>query len=368
MGLLDFLFGVKAPADPPENRETLALLEEARRLARSGHAVFSMPADWIADTAEDIADSYGYRDNAPLVALLTELGENLIQQATVAALPSDLTVQYALKDVLAGVELRERLRDTLEYLRDLERHQEQIRGVLREIIEGAAATLSAPAEDSRDRAPFRVPLLTYIEDAAEAIQGPLAPIFGDAIRHTPLFRPLRQQLTDNLYPLFEQHRTQDMATVAKKYPTPEDFIAAITHDTPFADFYAATLPFTIPRQSRFEHMHIVAGSGHGKTQCLQLFVLEDLARAVREPFGFALLDSQGDLINKLIRLDVFNPEHGPLAERLILIDPNDLAHPVALNLFDYDLERFKDFDAAEREKIFHGVLELYSYIFSSLFF
>ena len=366
MGLLDFLFGVKAPADPPENRETLALLEEARRLARSGHAVFSMPADWIADTAEDIADSYGYRDNAPLVALLTELGENLIQQATVAALPSDLTVQYALKDVLAGVELRERLRDTLEYLRDLERHQEQIRGVLREIIEGAAATLSAPAEDSRDRAPFRVPLLTYIEDAAEAIQGPLAPIFGDAIRHTPLFRPLRQQLTDNLYPLFEQHRTQDMATVAKKYPTPEDFIAAITHDTPFADFYAATLPFTIPRQSRFEHMHIVAGSGHGKTQCLQLFVLEDLARAVREPFGFALLDSQGDLINKLIRLDVFNPEHGPLAERLILIDPNDLAHPVALNLFDYDLERFQEFDAAEREKMFHGVLELYSYIFSSL--
>lgn len=113
MGLLDFLFGVKVPADPPENRETLALLEEARRLARSGHAVFSMPADWIADTAEDIADSYGYRDNAPLVALLTELGENLIQQATVAALPSDLTVQYALKDVLAGVELRERLRDTL---------------------------------------------------------------------------------------------------------------------------------------------------------------------------------------------------------------------------------------------------------------
>jgi len=367
MGLLDFFFGtVNPPLDPPENRETLSLLDESRRLASQSHAAFLLPADWIDEAAADVAHAYGYGDQVPLIELLAELGRALIEQATVAALPNDLVVEHALKDVLAGVELRERLRDTLEYLRSLERHHELIRGLLREILEAATATLSAPAEATADRAPFRVPLLTYLEDAAEAIQCVLAPLYSDEIRATPLFRGLRDQLTDRLHPLFERHRTQNIAEIAKKYPTSEEFITAIVYQTPFADFYAATLPFTIPRKSRFEHMHVVAGSGHGKTQCLQLLILEDLARATQEKFGFALLDSQGDLINKLTALDVFNPDKSLLADRLILIDPNDLSHPVALNLFDYDLERFKDFEAAEREKIFHGVLELYSYIFSSL--
>ena len=264
------------------------------------------------------------------------------------------------------MELRERLRDTANYLKDADRLHGLILEVLRDILFEAAKTLQAPADDPGGPAPFRVPLLTYLDDPAESLSATIGRLYWDDVRATPLFRNLRDRLTENIDAASHEHRTKTVGELAKKYPTPHEFIGAIARETPFLDFYSATLPFTIPRASRFEHLHIVAGSGHGKTQCLQLLILEDLARATREPFGLALLDSQGDFITKLTRLNVFNPEGGALQDRLLLIDPNDFAHPVALNLFDSNLERFKDFEAAEREKIFYGVLELYRYIFSSL--
>ena len=365
MGLLHRLFGAHAPEDPPENAETRRLLEAARRLSQTARGTLP-DRDDLRYEARDAALRHGSGEDSPLVELLTDLAIALLDAATVAALPNDLTIQHALRDILAGAELRERLRDTLDYLRDAERHHDLILSVLRDILYEAATTLATPTEGETHRALFRVPLLTYVEDPAEAVSGTIGRLYWDDVRATPLFRKLRDQLTENLETASERHRTKTIQEIAKNYPTPQDFIAAIAHDTPFLDFYSATLPFSIPRPSRFEHLHLLAGSGHGKTQCLQLFILEDLARAEKERFGFALLDSQGDLIHKLTRLNVFNPDQGALADRLILIDPNDLSHPVALNLFDYDLERFKDFEPAEREKIFHGVLELYRYIFSSL--
>jgi len=365
MGWWHALFGAHPPADPPENRETLRLLAEARRLSHQARGTLP-DRDDLRYEAKDAALRHGYGEDSPLVELLTDLALALAEAATVAALPNELTIQTALRDVLAGAELRERLRDTLEYLQHAERHHGLVLDVLRDVLYEAAATLAAPAGHETGRAPFRVPLLTYLEDPADAVSGTIGRLYWDDVRATPLFRKLRDQLTENLEAASERYRTKTVPELFKKYPDPPAFIADIARDTPFLDFYAATLPFAIPRASRFEHLHLVGGSGHGKTQCLQLFILEDLARAAEEPFGLALIDSQGDFIQKLTRLNVFNPDGGTLADRLVLIDPNDLSHPVALNLFDSDLERFKNFEAAEREKIFHGVLELYRYIFSSL--
>lgn len=281
MGWLHRLFGAHPPEDPPENRETLRLLEEARRLSQTAKGALP-DRDDLSYEAKDAALRQGYGEDSPLVELLTDLAVALIDAATVAALPNDLTIQTALRDILAGAELRERLRDTLEYLKNAERHQGLISDVLRDILYEAAATLHAPTEEHAARAPFRVPLLTYLEDPAEAISGTIGRLYWDDVRATPLFRKLRDQLTENLEAASERHRTKTIQEIAKNSPSPQEFIAAIAHDTPFLDFYSATLPFAIPRASRFEHLHLLAGSGHGKTQCLQLFILEDLARAEKE--------------------------------------------------------------------------------------
>src|ERR1019366_10333911 len=102
------------------------------------------------------------------------------------------------------------------------------------------------------------------------------------------------------------------------------------------------LPFAIPEAARFEHTHIVAGSGHGKTQTLQHLILSDLATP--DPPAMVIIDSQGDMIGKISRLTLFD---GALADRLVIIDPRDIEHPPALNMFDVNLERISRYGAAD---------------------
>lgn len=98
----------------------------------------------------------------------------------------------------------------------------------------------------------------------------------------------------------------------------------------------------LPDDLRTSHHHIVAGTGAGKTQCLQQLILNDL----KDDVAIVVIDSQGDFINKLAtRIE---------PERLILVDPEHCAP--ALNLFAKQ----------ESEKQIATAIELYEYIFSSL--
>jgi hypothetical protein len=96
-------------------------------------------------------------------------------------------------------------------------------------------------------------------------------------------------------------------------------------------------PFTFPLSVRFEHTHIVAGSGHGKTQLLQKLILEDLKEIQQGKRTAIIMDSQGDLIRNILWL----AELEKLKERFVFINGNDLKFPPALNLFDFGLDRVK---------------------------
>ena len=50
----------------------------------------------------------------------------------------------------------------------------------------------------------------------------------------------------------------------------------------------------------------------------------------------------------------------------MLIDPNDVEHPPALNLFDFGLDRLERYSAVEREKLINGAIALYEYLFGAL--
>ena len=53
-------------------------------------------------------------------------------------------------------------------------------------------------------------------------------------------------------------------------------------------------------------------------------------------------------------------------ERLIVIDPTDVDYPVALNLFDLNMDRIKTYSKLEQEKMINGTLELYDFVLGSL--
>ena len=58
----------------------------------------------------------------------------------------------------------------------------------------------------------------------------------------------------------------------------------------------------------------------------------DLVAAKEDGRSIIVIDSQGDLINKLVRLEAFSPDApGSLADRLVVIDPSDIEFPAALN-------------------------------------
>lgn len=147
--------------------------------------------------------------------------------------------------------------------------------------------------------------------------------------------------------------------------TPEELVEAYLGSTPLALPFHQTVTFTIPTKSRFEHQHIVAGSGHGKTQSLQYLIAQDLAAMAHEKRTVIVLDSQGDLIRNIAQLEVFGPD-GPLHDRLVLIDPTDVEYPVSLNLFDVGQKRLDGYAPLERERLTNSILELYDFVLGTL--
>jgi hypothetical protein len=50
----------------------------------------------------------------------------------------------------------------------------------------------------------------------------------------------------------------------------------------------------------------------------------------------------------------------------VLIDPEDIENPPCLNLFDFGLDRAKDYSPKERETLINGAISLYEYMFGTL--
>lgn len=136
--------------------------------------------------------------------------------------------------------------------------------------------------------------------------------------------------------------------------------------TPFRKFFNTKVPLPLNESARFEHSHILGGTGHGKTQFIQKWIVKDIEMAMREKRSIVVIDSQGDLINKIARLDYFNPVHGELKDKLVIIDPTDVQFPAAINMFAMDEARLTSYGPVEREKVQNSAIALYEHFFGEL--
>ncbi len=124
------------------------------------------------------------------------------------------------------------------------------------------------------------------------------------------------------------------------------------------------IPIAVAEASRWEHHWIVAATGHGKTQTLSSLILDDLDRVKSKQCSLVVMDSNNKLINEIARLAVF-ADGGDLAERLIIIDPQDDL-PLALNLFDIGIARFAELPKPQQDKLYNTTIEIYEYILAGL--
>lgn len=197
-----------------------------------------------------------------------------------------------------------------------------------------------------------VEITQFTKPLGQTVQNVIAPFFQD--NDYMLFKGLREQLDANLS---ATHRSNPIFPVDYKG---DDVVDTYLRGTHLKELFALRTPFAIPEERRFEHTHIVAGSGHGKTQTLQYFIAKDLEDVAKRDKTVVVIDSQGDLINTILKAKTLPPE------RIVLIDPEDIAYPVCLNLFSVGQDRLAEYDPLERERLTNSIIELYDFVLGSL--
>lgn len=310
---------------------------------------------------------------APVVAALCEATEVLLRAEAIADI--DPYWNRIEEDIETAVEFREALARRSHWATQYGNLKRSFTRQLGAAYGAIVAALPEACFVERDEAnTFGVPLIDLLEDPAETIEGLLRFPFSNESLHLNLFRELRVFLRKNMltasgFPSEEAMRERDriVSPSGQKNKSARELADLYLAETPLAALLNLPVPFALDQQVRFEHCHVIAGTGHGKTQFLQKMIFDDLIASQYDNRAVVVIDSQGDLIRKLSNLELFSPYvGGGLGERLVLIDPSDIEHPPALNLFDAHMDRVRTYGLADRERVLNGVVELYETFFDAL--
>ncbi|MEM7691051.1 MAG: ATP-binding protein [Pseudomonadota bacterium] len=242
-----------------------------------------------------------------------------------------------------------RYRDQLMRIGQARRDRAMLTQALETISEALAPIARAAPAIEGD---VLVEVTQFAQPLGATVQDVIAPFFAENdYQH---FQVLRRQLDANLG---VTHRTNPIYPIDYKG---DDVVETYLRGTPLVDLFRLKTPFAIPDERRFEHMHIVAGSGHGKTQTLQYLIANDIEAVATGERTVVVIDSQGDLINTILQANLLPPED------IVLIDPEDISFPVCLNLFSVGQERLEGHDPLERERLTNSIIELYDFVLGSL--
>jgi hypothetical protein len=354
-----------------ERAETLELYHRVDALFRRSRYVGDEAAlDFTDEVVAEGCRIAGILPRGPLLGALGELVWQLLHGEPVffgmpdrealntPSLEGEITLRQFLRKketILSNPDHYERIwRDKIAIL---------IAGFLGELPSGAFSHTEAD-----DNFAFSVVLSDLCGHTAGIAERIMGTMYDEDITHAGLFDGVRAQFEHNMAAIMGMTPERAIQS-GKRAPLPTEMTGTHRRDivhlflgrTPFAALFETPLPLTVPQSLRFEHTHILAGSGHGKTQTLQHLILNDLRQP--DPPSMVIIDSQGDMLSKISHLAIFNDA---LRDRLIIIDPRDVEHPPALNMFDVNLERISRYGAADREQILNGVVELYEYFFGSL--
>lgn len=369
--LHSFLHGLTRPSEKELLRHQWA--QVARQFETHGLRTIEQREQMISELASEVGFSlFGDAPSGDHHRVIHQLVSELMDFESLFLLPQ---LEWERERTIAELwAIREELTRQQKLLDDFDRNRDLFKlvaaAMLRPIYEACPALL----EDVNSSQGISVPtdLLRSLGDPGEVTEQVFGVTFAHELAEADLLPKLRQRLEYNLIAA-SGGNPADPASFrrAPKMPsqfdakTPEVMVETYLGGTPLAALFDQELTFTIPTKSRFEHQHIVAGSGHGKTQTLQYLIAQDLAAMEEEKRTVIVLDSQGDLINNIAKLDVFGPG-GALHDRLVLIDPTDVEYPVSLNLFDVGQKRLDGYAPLERERLTNSILELYDFVLGTL--
>lgn len=333
---------LRTAAPPLRDRE----LEELReRYTRVVDGRFP-DGDAIERALEALFDALDYELREPLRQCLRRVVADEAFESPPDFAALDLKQQIELKKRLAAWELKgidgQDLLETvlLDVFLDLGQHLPKTR---------------APS-------PFTVPLIYVVPDVRAWITRLYATLSDEKYRERELFETLRTQLYFNACRASDiEPYTETRKKIRHAYQSDlplDELNWTYLRGTPFYDFFRSPVPLKVTHEDRFNHWHVLAGSGQGKTVLIENVIRHDLASEA--PPSIVLIDPHSDLVRTLVRSDL------GIEDLIILIDPRDTKHPVALNPFAVNRERFERYDEATKEQVTAGVLQTFGYLWSGL--
>lgn len=195
-------------------------------------------------------------------------------------------------------DIREELTRQRGFAADFEANCERLEAAFAAMLEPLYSACPALLDHVDEIDGITVPthLLQSIGNLGTATQAMLGVPFAEELAERGLLARLSDRLERNLVAASGGNPADPRGfNRAPKLPeqfdakSPDQLVATYLGGTPLLPLFNQTLNFTIPTKARFEHHHIVAGSGHGKTQTLQYLIANDLEAVVdgkRLDFGF----------------------------------------------------------------------------------
>jgi hypothetical protein len=357
-----------------EQRETRRAWEETQELWRASPLGQTTIFDLTIGLIEELQQDAPRVPALPVLIALAEATDRLLglediheTDAIWPAIDGDMAVAISFREMTAR---RRRWATDFETCHSI--FKRQVNGTYLRLFEMLPDTCFS---EWSEQSTYEVPLVELLERPVQFIEQLILMPYEDDTFSNELFRTLRHRLATNMVvasgfpPSTNPMEVQDKLLMPhrQKGKSARELADLYLAGTPFASLLELPIPFDVPSEARFEHCHIIGGTGHGKTQLLQRMIHADLVAAKEDGRSVVVIDSQGDLINKIVRLDLFAPDDpDSLAQRLVLIDPADVEYPASLNLFDAHLERMADYRPVDRERVLNGVVELYETFFGDL--
>ena len=262
-----------ARAERIARAETMALYDAAR----ASNQTFS-----DAEIDAGLAAAWPHQTPEALRIQLLEIGRALYDAE---GLSPEIPPPPPLHNTVEAARYRDRLAKLETARRDRGMAEEALRTISESLAPIAQAAPPMVGE-------VLVDISQFLDPMGETVQAVIAPYFRD--RDYDLFKPLKDRLSLNLQ---ATHRSNP---VFPRDYRGEDVVEVFLKGTPLERLFTLKTPFSIPEEVRFEHTHLVAGSGHGKTQTLQYLIRHDLPDVARGDKSVVVIDSQGDLIRTIL--------------------------------------------------------------------
>ena len=355
-----------------DTRELLKLADEVEgRFKAHNLEPFDAQLDISLALTTQVLEAFDLKPSHPQAAVISKLATDLLRFEQLFVMPEiarDRAIETA--DCWA---LRAELQRQDALLKDLDGRFELLRLTLCHLLDPLyQACPSLIGEPGGDGITIPSHMLQMIPGIGGRVEALAKVVFAPELIDAKLLERSRTVLERNVVAA-SGGNPRDVASFNRQpkhagrsdITDPAELVQAYLGGTPLTKLFDQPAQFTIPTSSRFEHHHIIAGSGHGKTQTLQYLIAEDIKEVAKGERSVIVLDSQGDLINLISNLEIFAPGQ-PLHERIIIIDPTDVEWPVSLNLFDVGLERLSGYAPLERERLTNSILELYDFVLGTL--